>query len=232
MKHNNLFKSNLIEPLDKEQINYYFKKMESGDKTARDIIITHNIKLVINEVLKKYDSTPFDEEELVSIGIVGLIKGVDSYKIGKNTSFSTYALKCINNEILMFLRKGKKYVNDISLEAPIIINNDDEEQKLIDLICDENSDFTLIYDNENVYSLIREMIGQLSEIEQIVVINYFGFVDDKMLNQRELGECLGFSRSYITRVLSKALKKISYALQDSNMIDPDQVYKSFRKKQY
>ena len=120
MYYNELFiEDKLPDPLSQSELYSYFEKMKSGDTKAREIIIKHNIKLVFNQVMKRFCNMPYEKKELISIGLIGLIKSVDTFDISKDRKFSSYAVKCIDNEILMFLRREKKYSKEQSLDTPL-----------------------------------------------------------------------------------------------------------------
>ncbi len=154
MKFNDLFiDSNLPKPLENEELYINYTKMKNGDIEARKNIIIHNIRLVKSEVLKRFSNCLYDLNELISIGLIGLIKSVDTFDITKKLQFSTYATKCIDNEIRMFMRKSDNYnyVNHVSLNQPIKIDKDGRELFVEDTLEDYNSDFVTEYENNEVY---------------------------------------------------------------------------------
>lgn len=180
-------------PLKKEEIYDYFEKMKNGDMAARDKIINHNIRLVINEVIKKFSNSPYDLKELVSIGLIGLIKSVDTFDITKELQFSTYSTRCINNEILMFMRKSKKYINDTSLNQAIGTDKEGKELKLEDTLSDINSDFALEYEDNETYKVIRNVVNNLPDRNKNIIIKHFGFKNNNPMTQREIADELGLS---------------------------------------
>ena len=152
MKYNDLFiDSKLPKPLKTEEIYEYFEKMKSGDMTAREKIINHNIRLVINEVIKKFSNSPYDLNELVSVGLIGLVKSVDTFDTAKGLQFATYSTRCIDNEILMFLRKGKKSAFDQSINTPIGTDKEGNEKKIEDILEDDTSDFVSDYEDKQLF---------------------------------------------------------------------------------
>lgn len=231
MKFNDLFiDSNLPKILKKEEIYDYFEKMKNGDKIAREKIINHNIRLVINEVLKKFPNSPYDLKELISIGLIGLIKSVDTFDTTKELQFSSYSTKCIDNEILMFMRKEKKYINDISLEQPIGTDEEKKELKIEDTLCDGNSDFVaeLVskYEDIESYKAIRTVINELPERARNIIIKYFGFENDIPMTQKAIAKELQLSQSYVSRIIKCAVKDISIQLKALGIIE-----KTYKQKE-
>lgn len=219
MKFDKLFiETNLPKPLEKEELNNYFEKMKLGDMTAREKIINHNIRLVMYEI-KKFSNTSYDLSELVSIGLIGLIKSVDTFDMSKGLQFTTYSGRCIDNEILMFLRKNKKYTNNISLDQTIGKDKDDKELKVYDTLEDINSDFVKKYEDNESYKVIRNVINQLPERDKIIVMKHFGFINDKPMTQIEIANELGVTKSYISRVIKKVLKNVNVKLERLRIID-------------
>ena len=193
--------------------------MKNGDMVARDKIINHNIRLVINEVIKKFPNSPYDVKELVSIGLIGLIKSVDTFDITKGLQFATYSTRCINNEILMFMRKGKKYINDTSLEQPLGTDKEEKELKVEDTLSASDSDFVLEYENNESYKVIRNVVNSLPERDKNVIIKHFGFKNNNPMTQREIADELGLSQSYVSRIIKKVLKDISMQLKVLGIIE-------------
>lgn len=225
MQFNNTFEYiKLPEPLSEEEIYDCFKKYRLGDLTSRTKIIEHNIRLVISEVRRKFANTLYEENELVSIGLIGLMKSVDTFDIGKNLKFATYASKCIDNEILMFMRKGKKHINDSSLEYVIKIDNSGNELKLEDVISDTSCDLISNYEQKETYEIIRQIVEELPNREKIIIMMHFGFIDDKLYTQREIASKLKLSQSHVSRLITKIVKKIKEKLESDNI-------ESFNKKQ-
>ena len=164
MDYSDIFIGNkLPKPLEKEELFEYIKKANLGDLEARDKVIIHNMRLVLNQVLGKFANAPYEKKELVSIGIVGLVKAVDTFDVTKKIEFATYAIRCINNEILMFIRKGKRYLEEESFEQPIFSNKDGDEIKLEDTIIDEKCNFTKDIERREVLLEIRKQVDMLEE---------------------------------------------------------------------
>lgn len=219
MNYNDMFvDSNLPSPLTKDQIYEYFNKYQLGDESAKNIIISHNIRLVIY-IAKRFINTSYDMEELVSIGLIGLLKSVDTFDLSKNIEFATYASRCINNEILMFLKKNKRHLSNKSLEDPVITDYDGNALKIEDILNDDNSDFVSDYENTETYEIIRKIVEELPDGEKEIIMLRFGFYDDKIYTQKQIAEKLNISQSYISRLISKIVKKIGKKLLDEAVID-------------
>lgn len=218
MECDDLFiQSKLPKPLSKKDLTQYFKKYKSGDMKARDIIIMHNIKLVFNEIYRKFSTIP-DKQELVSIGLIGLIKGVDTFDISKGYQFSGYAIKCIDNEILMSIRKESKNKNNDSLDKTIS-SKDDMEVKLKDVLVDENSNMTFDYEEKEMILTILKAINDLNERNKEIVILYYGLYGNERHTQEELSKIYGICRSGISKVISTSLKKIERVLKNEGYLD-------------
>lgn len=220
MQSNDLFiDSKIPKPLKKEEIYDYFEKMKHGDITAREKIINHNIRLVINEVIKKFSNSPYELKELVSIGLIGLVKSVDTFDITKGLQFATYSIRCIDNEILMFMRKGKKYINDTSLEQQIGTDKEGKELRIEDTLSDINSDFAKEYEVNESYKVIRKVVDELPERDKNIVIKHFGFKDNNPMTQKEIANELGLSQSYVSKIIKRVLKDISVQLKVLGIIE-------------
>jgi len=197
----------LPKPLTEKEEKEMFEKYHSGDKSARDNLIKHNLRLVAH-VAKKYYNNPQDNEDLISIGTIGLIKAVQSFSYDKNTRFSTYASKCIENEILMAFRKIKGQENTIYLEDNIEVNNDSSQLSLKESIPDdfETEEWCIRQENRmEVHKLISE---KLSGRERQIIIMRYGIGGAKPMTQQQVCEILGISRSYVSRLETKALNTL------------------------
>lgn len=220
MNYNDLFiYDKLPDPLSQEELYSYFEKMHFGDVDARELIIIHNIKIVLSRVMKVFNKTPYDKKELISIGLIGLIKSVDTFDISKNSQFSSYSIKCIDNEILMFLRKEKKYLNDDSLDRPINIDSDGKELRLEDTLSDENSDVLSFYERKEINMIIRHLVEELTGRDKEIITLYYGFVDNKILTQNEIADKLGISRSYVSKIITKLLNSMSTRLKEYGIVE-------------
>ena len=194
-------------PLTKEEEESLVMLSNKGDMSARNKLIEHNLRLVVF-LAKKYDNTMYDLEDLVSIGTFGLIKGVKTYKLDKNIKLATYASRCIDNEILMFLRKNKKRKTEISFEDSINLDSEGNELHLEDVFGTEDNivekEYESIVDKE---CLINE-IENLSKRDKEILILRYGLYNKKEYTQKEVADMLGISQSYISRIEKKAIKRL------------------------
>ena len=194
-------------PLTKEEEESLVMLSNKGDMSARNKLIEHNLRLVVF-LAKKYDNTMYDLEDLVSIGTIGLIKGVKTYKLDKNIKLATYASRCIDNEILMFLRKNKKRKTEISFEDSINLDSEGNELHLEDVFGTEDNivekEYESIVDKE---CLINE-IENLSKRDKEILILIYGLNNKKEYTQKEVADMLGISQSYISRIEKKAIKRL------------------------
>ena len=193
--------------LTKKEEEELIIKMEAGDSEARNTLIERNLRLVAY-VSKKYNKENKETDDLISIGTIGLIKAVNTFKSDKNIRFATYAVRCIENEILMVLRSEKKLVNEVSLEEPIGKDSEGNEISLIDVIADENGDvFSEVMKNINQKKLYNA-IEHLTPREKEIIILRYGLKDGKAIPQREIAKKFKISRSYVSRIEKKALEKL------------------------
>ena len=194
--------------LTKKEEEELILKMEAGDSGARNILIERNLRLVAY-VSKKYNKENKETDDLISIGTIGLIKAVNTFKSDKNIRFATYAVRCIENEILMVLRSEKKLVNEVSLEEPIGKDSEGNEISLIDVIADENGDvFSEVMKNINQKKLYKAIEALTPREKEIIILRY-GLKDGKAIPQREIAKKFKISRSYVSRIEKKALEKLS-----------------------
>ncbi|MBS4209030.1 RNA polymerase sporulation sigma factor SigK [Bacillus sp. FJAT-50079] len=195
------------QPLSPEDEQKYLRLMAKGDENARNLLIEHNLRLVAH-IVKKFENTGEDPEDLISIGTIGLIKGIESYSFGKGTKLATYAARCIENEILMHLRALKKTKKDVSLHDPIGQDKEGNEISLIDVLKSEVEDvFDTIQLNMEL-ERVKEYIDVLDGREKEVIIGRFGLNLEKERTQREIAKELGISRSYVSRIEKRALMKM------------------------
>ena len=205
--------------LSERESNMLLERIYNGDLKARDEMIEHNISLVFYEVMGRFKAAEYDKSELISSGLVGLIKAVDTFDINKNFKFSTYAVRCIDNEILFYIRKAtkdKKYVF-ASLEDPIS-NLKNDEIKLKDVI-KSNYDIVKVYENKDIYYLIDQIVETLPERERDIIKLYFGFDDSERFTQQEIAEKFSISQATVCRIISRNLKLIGSLLRSSDLID-------------
>ena len=219
MNDNDLFNEvkKLPIPLSKEETNELFDKMNKGSIEVRDKIIIHNIRLVIYQVIKKFSGVEYDKKDLVSVGNIGLIKAVDTFDISKNVAFSTYAIKCINNEIVGFLKRSKINQNIDSLDRTII-KQDGSHLKLEDVIAD-NIDFTEKYEDKDNYKIIIEFVNNLPYYDKQIIMLYFGFYDNKRYTQSEIADKLNVSQPYISRLTKKIVKNLGEKLNKCGVVE-------------
>lgn len=193
--------TNLPNVLKTEDLIMYFKKMHSGDVAAREIIIYHNIRLVLSWVYKMFHEN--DLNDLFSIGIVGLIKAVDSYDIN-GAAFPSYAIKCIRNEIFMYVRNDKKNKKLLRLDGPI----NDDGVTLKEILCDDEMDLEYLYEKRIDNEFIRHYVNNLPVKHRQIVELYYGFNGYRTHSQQEISNKLGISQSYVSRLLNSIIKKI------------------------
>ena len=198
----------LPEPLSKEEeVDYVLKSMK-GDVLAKNKLIEHNLRLVVF-LAKKYENTNIDLEDLVSIGTIGLIKGVNTYKLDKNIKLATYASRCIDNEILMYLRKTKRKKTEVSLEDRLSFDADGNELHLEDVLGTDANIVTKNLDDELDKTLLRRELNKLNKRDKEIMIYRYGLDGNAELTQKEVAEKLGISQSYISRIEKKVIKKLS-----------------------
>lgn len=201
---------NLPEPLTKEEELLYVKKSEEGDTLAKEALIEHNLRLVVF-LAKKYENTGIDLEDLVSIGTIGLIKGVNTYKLDKNIKLATYASRCIDNEILMFLRKNKKRRGEISFEDSLSYDSEGNELHLEDILGTEKDIVTKGIEEEHDKKILYQEINKLKKRDKEIMILRYGLFNTKEMTQKDVADLMGISQSYISRIEKKVIKKIKTA---------------------
>ncbi len=200
----------LPEPLSKEDEIKYVEMSMNGDKTARNILIEHNLRLVVF-LAKKYENTGLDLEDLVSIGTIGLIKGVNTYQLGKNIKLATYASRCIDNEILMFLRKNKKRRGEVSFEDSLSYDAEGNELHLEDILGTDNDIVTKEIESENDKKIFYREINKLSNREKKIMILRYGLYNNEEMTQKDVATLLGISQSYISRIEKKVIRRLRSA---------------------
>lgn len=200
---NNMFP----EPLDKDEEEKELQKMFNGDRNARNNLIDHNLRLVAH-IVKKYDHRIDDSDDLISIGTIGLIKGIDSYSKEKGTKLTTYCAKCIENEILMFFRSDKKNNKNVSLNEPIGFDKEGNEITFIDILKTPKPDFAMDIHNQNNLNLLNDYFNVLTEREKEIIEKRYGLKSNKEMTQKTIAKELGISRSYVSRIEKRALTKM------------------------
>ena len=194
-------------PLEKSVEEELVIRSNNGDMEARNKLIEHNLRLVVF-LAKKYDNTMYDLEDLVSIGTIGLIKGVKTYKLDKNIKLATYASRCIDNEILMFLRKNKRRKVEVSFEDSINLDSDGNELHLEDVLGTEDNIVEKSYEDEVDKILLFNEIRKLNKRDRDILILRYGLNNSEEYTQKEVADMLNISQSYISRIEKKAIKKL------------------------
>ena len=200
---NNIFP----EPLPTDEEEKLVELSNNGDKEARNKLIEHNLRLVAH-IVKKYDNKNEFNDDLISIGTIGLIKGVDSYSKKHNTRLTTYAARCIENEILMFYRNNKKHNKNISINEPVGFDKEGNEITILDILKTPKPDYIGDMYTQNNIRLLKEYFNVLSEREKEIIIKRYGLNDQDETTQKEIAKELGISRSYVSRIEKRALTKI------------------------
>ena len=198
-------------PLSKEEELAYLIKAKAGDEEARNILIEHNLRLVVF-LAKKYENTTYDIEDLVSIGSIGLIKGINTYKIDKNIKLATYASRCISNEILMFLRKNKRKRAEVSLEDALNYDAEGNELHLEDILGTEIDLVPNEYEKQVDKEVLSKEIEGLPDRDKEIMTLRYGLNNTKEYTQKEVAEMLGISQSYISRIEKKVVRKLKQVM--------------------
>ncbi len=197
----------LPEPLSKEEEEYYLTMACDGDLFARDKLIEHNLRLVVF-LAKKYDNTKVDLEDLVSIGTIGLIKGIKTYQMDKNIKLATYASRCIDNEILMYLRKNKKVRTEVSFDESLSFDPDGNELHLEDILGTDADIVTRGLEEETERNLLMQEINKLDARDQEIIKLRYGLGGKEEMTQKDVADLLGISQSYISRIEKKVIKRL------------------------
>lgn len=205
-------------PLSDEEEAYYLRLANTGDEAqkqeARQILIIRNLRLVAH-IVKKYQNAPEDQEDLLSIGTIGLIKAIQTFDNTKGIRLATYAARCIDNELLMMMRARKKSARDVSLYDPIGTDKEGNEISLLDVTLSNQEDFADSYLKREDHKKIRYLVDHvLTGREQEIIRMRYGLIDGKEITQREIGKKLGISRSYVSRIEKKALRTLRIAFED------------------
>ena len=203
----------LPEPLTKEEEIKYVELSMENDQKARNKLIEHNLRLVVF-LAKKYDNTNTDLEDLVSIGTIGLIKAVNTYRLDKNIKLATYASRCIDNEILMYLRKTKKKRTEVSFEDSLSYDADGNELHLEDVLGTESDIVTKGLDDELDKNIMFEEIEKLAPRDKEIIELRYGLNGKKEMTQKDVATLLGISQSYISRIEKKVIKKLKSIIRN------------------
>lgn len=202
----------LPEPLTKEEEEFFLVMANDGDQMAKDKLIEHNLRLVVF-LAKKYENTLVDLEDLVSIGTIGLIKAINTYSMNKNIKLATYASRCIDNEILMFLRKNKKVKTEVSFEESLSFDSDGNELHLEDVIGTDSDIVTKSIEDDTDKKVIFDEIAKLNKRDKEIMIMRYGLLGHEEKTQKEVAEILGISQSYISRIEKKVIKKLKNVIK-------------------
>ena len=195
------------DPLTKDEEEEYLKKMKMGDADARNMLIEHNLRLVAH-IVKKYEHSKEDSDDLISIGTIGLIKGIDSYSYKHGTRITTYCARCIENEILMYFRSNKKNSKNISLNEMIGFDKDGNEISFLDILKTPKPEYDLDLHEKNNIENLKKYFNILSNREREIMIKRYGLNNTKEITQKEIAKDLGISRSYVSRIEKRALTKM------------------------
>ena len=202
-----------LSPLTMEQESECLKKMKNGDLEARNELIERNMRLVAH-VAKKYQNPEDEMEDLISIGTIGLIKAVETYKEDYGSRLATYAARCIDNELLMHFRAKKKTSKEVSLYEPIGTDKEGNQIQLLDVVVSEDEDVVELLEQDRKVRRLNEIIPQtLSGRELFIIINRYGLYGKKTMTQREIARKLGISRSYVSRIEKRAIEKLRQAFE-------------------
>lgn len=200
---NNVFK----DPLSKEEEDEAVRLCLLGNKEARAKLIEHNLRLVAH-IVKKYDNKSHDVDDLISIGTIGLIKGIDSYSFKHGTRITTYCARCIENEILMYYRNDKKNSKNVSIEGSIGFDKEGNEITFLDILKTPNPDFALDIHKNNNIKLLKKYLTVLNDREKDIIIKRYGLLDNDEVTQKEIAKEMNISRSYVSRIEKRALTKL------------------------
>ena len=195
------------DPLSKEEEEEYIKKANLGDKDARNKLIEHNLRLVAH-IVKKYDTGLNNSDDLISIGTIGLIKGVDSYSFKHKTRLTTYCARCIENEILMHFRSNKKNNKNISIDEPIGFDKEGNAITFLDILKTPNPDFALDIHTKDNLKLLKKYFDVLNDREKDIIIKRYGLNGNEEVTQKEIAKEMGISRSYVSRIEKRAWTKM------------------------
>ncbi|MBO2526916.1 MAG: RNA polymerase subunit sigma-70 [Clostridiales bacterium] len=200
-------------PLSAKEEAHYLELSAQGDLNARNILIERNLRLVAH-IMKKYYTQTADQEDLISIGTIGLIKGISTFDASKGARLATYAARCVENEILMYFRGQRKSASDVSLSEFIETGKDGTALSLMDVICSEDDLFEQLSDKEIYTKLYIKIETCLEPREKQIILLRYGIGNRKPLTQREIAQKCGISRSYVSRIEKKALQKLEKALEE------------------
>ena len=201
-----------LQPLSEEEERHYLTLAKTGNLEARNILIERNLRLVAH-IMKKYYTQISDQEDLISIGTIGLIKGIETFDAGKGVRLATYAARCVENEILMHFRAQKKSAQDVSLSDTIESGSDGTPLELLDVVAEDCDLLEQVFAREQVEQLRKAISRCLSPCERQVIVLRYGLDGKPAKRQREVAQVTGLSRSYISRIEKRALQKLRQELE-------------------
>ena len=203
--------------LSKDEESYLIDQMLNNNKDARNKLIEHNLRLVAH-IVKKYESINYDSDDLIGIGTIGLIKGIDSYTKEKETRITTYVARCIENEILMHFRQNKKHQNNVSLDDSIGFDKDGNSINLIDVLEDNNKSLEETVNLIQNIELLNKYINKLNKKEKEIISKRYGLNNTKEMTQKDIADELNISRSYVSRIEKRAITKLlKYFIKDKKI---------------
>lgn len=200
-------------PLTAKEEAYYLERAAQGDLDARNVLVERNLRLVAH-IMKKYYTQADDQEDLISIGTIGLIKGISTFDASKGARLATYAARCVENEILMHFRAQKKSSQDVSLSEYIETGNDGAALSLMDVVAEDEDLLETVSARERILQVRKAVAHLLDDREKQVIALRYGLGGNEPQRQREVAKILGISRSYVSRIEKRALEKLQQALQD------------------
>lgn len=217
-------------PLDAKEEEELFLRFRGGDKSARDLLIEHNLRLVAH-IVKKYSQAETDNDDLISIGTIGLIKAVDSFDSLKGIRLGTYAARCIENELLMFFRAGKKTAREVYLYDPIGTDKEGNAIQLLDIIEAEEEDYTDCLERKDKLAVLPGYVLRcLDEREKEIIALRYGLTGNRELTQREIADRLSISRSYVSRIEKRALRKLRETYEKEESESLQQARRTYRQR--
>lgn len=203
---------NLPPPLTKEEEAKILREIEMGNNSGREKLIVHNLRLVVY-ISKKFENTGIGIEDLISIGTIGLIKAVNTFCPSKNIKLATYASRCIENEILMYLRKNSQQKNEVSIDEPLNVDWDGNELLLSDVLGSDADEINRRMESEDERNILLSTVGKLSEREKVIMTMRFGLDGTKEYTQKQVADILGISQSYISRLEKRIIAKLKKEIE-------------------
>lgn len=202
----------LPEPLSREEESEILQSYDGSDGNIRNILITHNLRLVVY-IAKRFDTGASNIEDLISIGTIGLIKAVNTFRPDKNIKLATYASRCIENEILMYLRKYSNLKNEISIDEPLNVDWDGNELLLSDVLGSEPDEISLTLENEVEKNQLIHLVENLTDRERVIMKLRFGLDGEEEMTQKDVADKLGISQSYISRLEKRIIGKLKFEIE-------------------